>query len=81
MHFYLRMAKQESINLYKKDNKLKALGMPVFIGTGTHEIQQIKHRFVVLPRYGSDIWKIFLEKNREFPLHTVFRLGWQLVRV
>lgn len=69
----------EKIEKFKNDHKLKALGMPEYIASGSHEIEETKHRFLVLPRYGSDIWKLFLENNNLFPLHTVYRLGWQLV--
>ncbi|XP_070493836.1 nucleosomal histone kinase 1 isoform X2 [Chironomus tepperi] len=81
MHFYMRNAKKDDIDKFAKDNKIKSLGMPIFIGSGSHEIESIKHRFLVMPRYGKDIWKIFLEQNRKFPLHTVYRLGLQLINV
>lgn len=41
----------------------------------------MKHRFIVLPRFGRDIWKIFNEHGHKFPMHTVYRLGWQIVNV
>lgn len=81
MHFYMRNAKKEDIDKFKKEKKLKHLGMPIFIGSGSHDIEGLKHRFLVMPRYGQDIWKIFLEQNRIFPLHTVYRLGIQLIDV
>jgi len=81
MHFYMRNAKKDDIDKFGKDNKIKQLGMPIFIGSGSHEIEGMKHRFLVMPRYGQDIWKIFLEQNRSFPLHTVYRIGWQIVNV
>lgn len=79
MHFYIRNAKQEDIEKFKQGRGLKSLGMPKYVASGSHEIQSLQHRFVVMPRFGRDIWKIFLENNRLFPLHTVYRLGWQLV--
>lgn len=81
MHFYMRNAKSEDIDKFKKDRKLKSFGMPEFIAAGSHEIQQMKHRFIVLPRFGRDIWKIFIEQGRKFPLHTVYRIGWQILNV
>lgn len=81
MHFYMRNAKQEDIEKFKKDQKLKALGMPEYIGQGSHEIQKIKHRFIVLPRFGRDIYKFLEDHNNKFPLHTVYRLGWQILHV
>lgn len=81
MHFYMRNAKAEDIDAFKKDKKLKMIGMPEFIASGSQEIQSLKHRFLVLPRFGQDIWKIFTESNNSFPLHTAFRIGWQILNV
>jgi vaccinia related kinase len=55
------------------------LGMPSFVGSGSHDQDKLKHRFVVMPRYGKDLWSIFLENDRKMPLHTVYRLALQLV--
>lgn len=77
----MRNAKQEDIDKFKKDHKLKTLGMPEFIAMGSHEIEQLKHRFIVLPRFGRDISKIFVEQNNKIPLNTVYRLSWQMVNV
>lgn len=81
MHFYMRNGKKDDIDKFAKDNKIKSIGMPSFIGSGSHDIEDVKHRFLVMPRYGKDIWKIFLEQNRKFPLHTVYRIGWQMINV
>lgn len=77
----MRNGKKEDIDKFAKDNKIKSIGMPTFIGSGSHDIEDVKHRFLVMPRYGKDIWKIFLEQNRKFPLHTVYRIGWQIINV
>jgi vaccinia related kinase len=81
MHFYNRNAKHEEIETFRKSLKLKTLGMPEFIAMGSHEIDSMKHRFIVLPRFGRDIWKIFQEQNNKFPLHTVYRIGYQVLNV
>lgn len=80
MHFYMRNAKLDEIKSFQKSNKLSSLGMPNFIGNGSHDLDGVKHRFVVMPRYGKDIWSIFLNNGRKFPQHTVSRLGIQMVR-
>ena len=81
MHFYNRNAKADDIETFRKNLKLKTLGMPEYIGMGSHDIETVKHRFIVLPRFGRDIFKIFVEQNHKFPLHTVFRLGCQVTNV
>lgn len=40
-------------------------------------VEDTKHRFLVLPRFGRDIQKIFIEQKNKLPIHTVYRLGWQ----
>lgn len=81
MHFYMRNAKSEDIESFKRNHKMKSLGMPEFISSGSQDINSINHRFVVLPRFGKDISKIFKEQNNKFPLHTVYRLGIQCLNV
>lgn len=53
--------------------------MPKYLGSGSHDHDGIKYRFVVMEKFGSDIWKIFLENNKCFPADTVFKLGIQIV--
>lgn len=67
------------VDAFRKKHNIKSLGMPHFVGNGSHEINKIKHRFLVMPRYGQDIWSLFLENNRKMPLHTVYRLALQMV--
>lgn len=55
--------------------------MPYFVGSGSYDLQNDKHRFVVMPRYGNDIWGLFLNNNKKFPLHTVYRLALQMIDV
>lgn len=81
MHFYMRNARLEDINQFKKTKNLKSFGMPYLVGSGSHDINNVKHRFVVMPRYGSDIWKFFLENGRKIPEHTTYRLALQMLDV
>lgn len=57
----------------------KHLGIPNLISHGSQDINGERHRFLVIPRFGSDIWKIFLKNNRQLPQHTVYRVGIQMV--
>ncbi|XP_063706699.1 serine/threonine-protein kinase VRK1 [Culicoides brevitarsis] len=79
MHFYMRNAKYEDINTFKISRKLVDLGIPHFVGSGSHDIEGIKHRFIVLPRYGRDIWSLYLINDKLFPIHTVCRLALQMI--
>lgn len=44
----MRNAKKEDIEAFKKDRKLKSVGMPEYVGMGSHEIQNMKHRVIVI---------------------------------
>lgn len=81
MHFYMRNAKQEDIEKFRKGHGLKHLGMPHFVGNGSHELKNLKHRFLVMPRYSTDLWGIFLKNEKRFPLHTVYRIALQMIDV
>lgn len=54
--------------------------MPKYIGSGSHEYNNTKYRFLVIDRYGTDLWKIFEANNKQFPEHTVYKLALQIVR-
>lgn len=81
MHFYMRNAKKDEIEKFRKARGMKHLGMPHFVGNGSHELQNLKHRFLVMPRYSMDLWGIFLKNEKRFPQHTVYRIGLQMVDV
>lgn len=53
--------------------------MPHFVANGSHRINLIKHRFVVMPRYGDDIWQLYEENGNKIPEHTIYRLAIQMV--
>lgn len=53
--------------------------MPKYIGSGSHEYKNTKYRFVVMDRYGTDLWKLFEGNNRSFPEHTVYKIALQIV--
>lgn len=62
----------------KKD--LHHLGIPKFIGTGSHEHRGKGYRFLVMDRYGTDLNKLFEQNGRKFPQETVYKIALQIVR-
>ncbi|KAJ2940374.1 hypothetical protein O0L34_g51 [Tuta absoluta] len=80
-HFYVRNANKDDIANYMKSKKLSSLGMPTYFGNGSHEYKGEKYRYLVLERYGKDLWTIFKENGRSFPVATVFQLGLQMLDV
>lgn len=81
MHFYMRNAKLDDIRKFQKERGLKSLGMPYMVGNGSVEINGIKHRFIVMPRYGADLTKHFLSNGRKLPEGTCYRLVLQMLEV
>nr|CAI5829169.1 unnamed protein product [Callosobruchus analis] len=73
--------KGATIDQFKKDHNLKTFGMPVYYGSGSHEYKGDKYRFLVMEKFGSDIWKLFLENNKTFPTSTVFKIAIQILDV
>ena len=62
-----------------KKHKLKTFGMPVYLGSGSHEAGSMKYRFIVMEKFGTDIDKLRAENKGVLPLSTVFQLAWQIV--
>ncbi|XP_017879876.1 serine/threonine-protein kinase VRK1-like [Ceratina calcarata] len=81
MHFYMRNAKPDEIESWRRKKNLPALGMPKYISSGSHEYKNTKYRFVVMDRYGTDLWKLFEANNRRFPEHTVYKVALQIIHV
>uniref|UniRef100_A0A1A9W753 Protein kinase domain-containing protein n=1 Tax=Glossina brevipalpis TaxID=37001 RepID=A0A1A9W753_9MUSC len=79
MHFYRRNTKLSDINNFKQEKGLENLGVTHMLGNGTFYINDRKHRFIVLPRYDSDINKHFLSNSRCLPEITVYRIVLQML--
>lgn len=79
MHCYMRVAKPEHIETWKKEKKLKRLGMPKYLGSGSFEYNGQKYRFMVMERFGMDLQKILERHSKRFSFKTVFQVGIQIV--
>ncbi|PNF39204.1 hypothetical protein B7P43_G01303 [Cryptotermes secundus] len=79
MNCYLRVAKSDMIDEWKKSRRLKHVGLSHYIGSGSHVYRGEKYRFLVLERFGQDLGKLFLQSGRRFPVKTVFYLGIQIL--
>nr|CAI5837999.1 unnamed protein product [Callosobruchus analis] len=77
---YLRIAKLDMIAKWKQENNLKYLGMPHYVSSGSHYHKGEKYRFLIMPKYKTDVECIFQEK-RVFNLKTVLTLSVQIMDV
>lgn len=62
-----------------QSRRLKHLGVPMFLGSGLHEHESSKLRFLVLERFGKDVDELFLNSKRRFDVTTVLMLGLRIV--
>jgi serine/threonine protein kinase len=81
MNFYIRVAKTEDIESFRIKKKLKSLGMPKHIGSGSHTFDQEKYRFIVMEKYGTDVWDLFIKHNNIFKPAVVLKLAMQTLNV
>lgn len=77
----MRNGRLEDIKNYQKKCGLKSLGMPYMLGHGSEDINGIKHRFLVLPRYGEDLAKKLKKMGNRLPEGTCYRLAIQMLDV
>lgn len=75
MNFYLRTAKLDMIEDFRKKRSLKSFGMPVWRGSGNHLFKGDKYRFLVMDRYSKDIDKFFQGGKQVFSQQTAFILA------
>jgi len=70
IQFYMRNCKPDDIDKFCKNHKLPFLGIPKYMSGGVTTLDGEDVRFLVMPRFGRDLQKLFLENgsrfNREF---------------
>lgn len=81
MHCYMRIGKPEGIENWKRQKRLKHLGMPKYLGSGSHEYNGQKYRFMVMERFGDDLQKIINKHSKKFSYKTVVQVVIQVVSI
>jgi vaccinia related kinase len=76
---YLRMAKSDMIDQWRKCMKMKHIGILPYIGSGSHVCRGEKYRFLVQERCGEDIDKLFLQSGRKLSVKTALYIGIQIL--
>ncbi|XP_014253110.1 serine/threonine-protein kinase VRK1 [Cimex lectularius] len=79
-NFYIKVAKLENVEEWKAKEKIKVLGIPTYYASGSHVFKDEKYRFLIIERYGNDLWNLFL-KNKRFLPETVFKCALQIIDV
>lgn len=65
---------------WKEQQQLSSLGMPHYVASGSHLHKGNKYRFLILPRYKTDLESILEEKKR-FNLKTVLTVSMQIIDI
>ncbi|XP_017876341.1 serine/threonine-protein kinase VRK1-like [Ceratina calcarata] len=79
MNFYIRAARKHMIESWCKSQGKKRIGVPTYEGSGSLVYNSEKYRFLVIPRYGIDIGKLFVSSGRKLPMKLVNRLAVQML--
>jgi len=69
------------VDEWRKNNTVPYLGIPEYIGSGSHTNSGAQYRFMVMQRFGTDLEKIFNDCGRQFSLPTVCCLALRVVSV
>lgn len=62
-----------------KEQNLRQVGIPSYEGSGSHVYQGEKYRFLVMPRYGIDVGKLFASNGRKLSNKLINSLAVQMV--
>ncbi|XP_012250940.2 serine/threonine-protein kinase VRK1-like isoform X2 [Athalia rosae] len=79
MNFYIRAAQWHMIEDWCKQQRVGRVGVPPYQGAGSHTYKGQRYRFLVLPRYGVDVNKLFLSRGRKLPERLVYSLAVQMI--
>ena len=62
-----------------KEQNLRQVGIPSYQGSGSHVYQGERYRFLVIPRYGIDVGKLFISNGRKLSNKLINSLAVQMV--
>ncbi|XP_066141531.1 serine/threonine-protein kinase VRK1-like isoform X2 [Euwallacea fornicatus] len=81
INFYIRFAKAANVASYKGEKGVKSLGMPIYHGSGSHDYNGEKYRFLVMAKFNTDLLKLFTQNGKIFPVDTTFKIALQMLDV
>lgn len=73
------MKKKISVDNWCQEQNLLQVGIPSYEGSGSHIYRNEKYRFLVIPRYGLDVGKLFLSNGRKLSEKFINSLAVQMV--
>ncbi len=79
LHFYCRATKLSDINEYKASKNLTHLGIPDLKGHGSFDFNRKKLRFIVLPRYGTDLQTMLDQSKCHLSIESACSIATQII--
>jgi len=78
-HFYGNCAKEEDINAFMKQQRLKHLAVPKYIASGICEYNSKNFRYIVMHRFAKDLQTILNDNQHYLPESFVLYLTRQIL--
>lgn len=69
------------VNEWKAEKNITNLGVPHYVTSGSHVINDVKYRFLILPRFEKDLEEILVAKKNKFNLKTVLVIASQIIDI
>lgn len=79
LHFYCRATKKEDLDNFAAKRNMKHLGVPDLKGHGSFIHRKKKLRFIVMPRYGTDLQTRLDESKSSLSLESTSHLATQII--
>lgn len=77
--FYQRAAKQDMLTSWMKKARLPYVGIPAYIAHGLHQHGKENLRFMVMPRFGTDLHNLWVKAEKRFKRATVCQIAIELI--
>ena len=79
LHFYCRATKREDLDAFSATRKIKHLGVPDLKGHGSFTYRNKKLRFIVMPRYGTDLQTVIDKQKTALSLENTSSIAIQVI--
>jgi len=79
LHFYCRATRREDLDSFAANRKIKHLGVPDLKGHGSFMHRKKKLRFIVMPRYGTDLQTVVDQQKSALSLESTSCLATQVL--
>ncbi|GLH03902.1 Nucleosomal histone kinase 1 [Gryllus bimaculatus] len=79
MHFFMKVCKADDIDKWMSSNKIKFLGLPRFVGNGSHQHNGKPYRFVVMEKFGKNLDSVLKENNNVLDKEFIFKIALQVL--